>query len=348
MVFDGVVIVAVAPNFDGIYFFEKGSGDVWELVKKMETGGFSSLHMALHGDTLALGRSNGALQLFGRNEGGLNNWGLVQSGLIPVPPNRDVAIAFDETKLVATVGGDLYLFTNDSGDADGWELTQKLEHPPYVYFSKSVAIEGDTVVVGTDGTNYHNPLYFFSFQYCPQNSEPTDIQLSSLSVDENSSLFSTVGRLSTVDVDSDDSYTYSVIVPRYYWDNRIDNFFVVDGDELKTSALFDAEIVNSYDVIIRTEDSCGGIFEKEFTITITNIDEVPDYETPEEDIWTDGDVIDDSDTADDDTIIEDDDDEIDENEDEIDEEEVDSDMSDENSDTLSSSACSMIFLSHAL
>uniref|UniRef100_A0A2B4R9J9 DNA translocase FtsK n=1 Tax=Stylophora pistillata TaxID=50429 RepID=A0A2B4R9J9_STYPI len=106
------------------------------------------------------------------------------------------------------------------------------------------------------------------------NAAPTDIALSKTAVDENKAVGSTVGNLTTTDVNAGDTFTYSLVSG----DGSDDNGdFRIDGAVLKTAKVFDFETKNSYKIRIRTTDSAGGTFEKEFTITINNVTESISY-----------------------------------------------------------------------
>ena len=108
---------------------------------------------------------------------------------------------------------------------------------------------------------------------------PTDIQLSSTVVVDQSSSGTQVGQLSTVDEDEEDSFTYSLISGDGDDDNAS---FTIEGDILKTAVAVDMETKDTYNIRVQTEDSTGGIFEKAFVISVVGVD-------------TDGDGIDDSD-----------------------------------------------------
>jgi len=104
------------------------------------------------------------------------------------------------------------------------------------------------------------------------NAAPTAIVLDDNSVTENSPANTIVGRLSTVDASTGDSHTYSLVSGLGDADNAS---FILDGDTLKTVALFDYESKNSYTIRVRTTDSTGLFFEQSFTISVTDINEAP-------------------------------------------------------------------------
>lgn len=99
-----------------------------------------------------------------------------------------------------------------------------------------------------------------------ENNIPTDISLTANSLDENNSVNDIIGTLSTADVDGADSHIYSLVT-------NPGGSFNINGNELRASESFDFETTNSYDIRIETDDQNGGLFEKDFTITINDVNE---------------------------------------------------------------------------
>jgi VCBS repeat-containing protein len=104
------------------------------------------------------------------------------------------------------------------------------------------------------------------------NDTPTDLALSVSTVAENAASGTTIGTLSTSDVDDGDSFTYALVSGTGDTDNSA---FTIDGGVLKTAASFDFEARNSYSVRVRTIDANGLSIEKSFVITVTNVNEAP-------------------------------------------------------------------------
>ena len=100
----------------------------------------------------------------------------------------------------------------------------------------------------------------------PVNHAPTDIALSSASVDENTP-GAVIGTLSTTDVDGWDSHTYAVN------DSR---FEVVNGAfKLKSGQALDFEQGSPVNVTVTTTDSEGVSFAKQFAIAVGDVNEAP-------------------------------------------------------------------------
>ncbi|CFX14665.1 Cadherin [Syntrophomonas zehnderi OL-4] len=104
------------------------------------------------------------------------------------------------------------------------------------------------------------------------NDAPTDITLSNSSVSETAAVGSTVGTLSTADVDTGDTFTYSMVSGTGDDDN---GGFSIAGNELKTNTTFDYAVKNSYSIRIKSTDNGGVSVEKAFTIHITEVNKAP-------------------------------------------------------------------------
>ncbi len=104
------------------------------------------------------------------------------------------------------------------------------------------------------------------------NEVPTDISLSSSSVAENSASGTSVGNFSTTDPDAGNTFTYALVTGTGDTDNAS---FTITGNTIKTNAVFDFETKNSYTVRVRSTDQGGLSFEKAFTISVTDVNEVP-------------------------------------------------------------------------
>jgi glycerophosphoryl diester phosphodiesterase len=112
----------------------------------------------------------------------------------------------------------------------------------------------------------------------PENLAPTDIQLSSASVPENVPGNTLVGRLSTIDADTTDTFTYSLVSGSGDTDNAA---FSIDGDRLRILIQPDYEAKSTYTVRVRSTDSAGLVYEKPLTISIQNVDDTPTRGNPE-------------------------------------------------------------------
>ena len=183
----------------------------------------------------------------------------------------------------ASASGAAYLFTR-SGTTWSQQGYLKAANTGNNDFFGSVALSGDTVVVGAygedgsatgvNGSNNHNAAdagaaYMFTFS---PDSAPTDLSLSPASVSENQPGGTPVGTLSATAPNPGGTFTYTLVAGAGADDNAA---FSISGDQLRTAALFDYEVKSSYTVRIRTTDQGGLYFEKPFTITINDVNEPP-------------------------------------------------------------------------
>jgi len=106
----------------------------------------------------------------------------------------------------------------------------------------------------------------------PVNDTPTDIALSANTVVENLPINTVVGTLSTTDLDVGDTFSYSLVSGAGSTDNAS---FNISGSSLRTSAVFDYEIKNSYSIRVRSTDAGSLFFEKVFTIVVINVNDAP-------------------------------------------------------------------------
>jgi VCBS repeat-containing protein len=104
------------------------------------------------------------------------------------------------------------------------------------------------------------------------NEAPTDISLSAANVAENSPIDTTVGTFTTTDVDAGDTFTYELVSGTGDTDNAA---FAIAGASLKTAVVFDSEIKSSYSIRVRSTDATGAFVDKQFTVTVGNVNETP-------------------------------------------------------------------------
>jgi protocadherin Fat 4 len=104
------------------------------------------------------------------------------------------------------------------------------------------------------------------------NERPTDIALSASSVNENQPGGTVVGTLSSTDPDVAGSFTYALVAGVGSTNNA--SFNIVNG-QLQTLDRFDFETQNSYSIRVQTVDNGGLVFEKQFTISVKDVNEAP-------------------------------------------------------------------------
>ncbi len=102
------------------------------------------------------------------------------------------------------------------------------------------------------------------------NNRPTDILLSSSSIEENMEENTLVGTLSVLDPNPGDVHIYQLVEGLGSDDNAS---FFIEGTNLRAVGSFDFETKSSYSIRIRATDQ-GDLFkEKIFTIRVTDVDE---------------------------------------------------------------------------
>ncbi len=184
---DTVVVGAIlgdAGAFDAgaAYIFERNQGgpNIWGQVTKLlasdaQIDDFFGWSVAVSGDTAVVGAvfedaggaSAGAAYVFERDQGGPDNWGEVTKLTASDAQADDVfgdsvAISGGDTAVVGAIGensaggdaGAAYVFERNQGGPDNWGEVKKLtasDAQPADYFGLSVAISGDTAVVGAIG-----------------------------------------------------------------------------------------------------------------------------------------------------------------------------------------------------
>jgi len=102
------------------------------------------------------------------------------------------------------------------------------------------------------------------------NAVPDGISLDNMFIDENENAGSLIGRFTTSDDDTGDTHTYSFVSGTGSDDN---NSFIVAGDVLLASEVFDFETKSSYSIRVRTTDNGTDnlFYEDIFTITISDV-----------------------------------------------------------------------------
>jgi hypothetical protein len=143
---------------------------------------------------------------------------------------------------------------NDAGDASG-NVTA-----------------GTTITSGTDFNNDDLFGITFSGTIALNNQAPTDLAISANSINENVVPNTVVGNFSSTDPDSGNTFTYSLVPGTGSTDNTA---FTINGNQLKINASPDFETKSSYSIRVKTTDQGNLTFEKQLTITITNVNEAP-------------------------------------------------------------------------
>ena len=162
-----------------VYQRNEGGADAWGEVTKIiasdgKHGAWFGWRVAISGDTVIVGawkdsgRASlaGSAYLYRRDEGGANNWGevtkITASDAVGEDAfGRSVAISGDTAIVGASQSsgdgmksGSAYVYRRNEGGVDNWGEVTKItasDAAAIEYFGNSVAISGDTAIVGTVG-----------------------------------------------------------------------------------------------------------------------------------------------------------------------------------------------------
>ena len=134
-------------------------------------------------------------------------------------------------------------------------------------FNHEVKASYSVTIRATDngGLTYDKSL---SISVLNVNETPTGIALSNNTINEYVAVNTVVGVLTTTDPDGSDTFTYSLV-------GGDTSLFNTNGNQLRSSAIFDWEGVNSYSVTVRSTDAGGLQTQATFGINIANVSEAP-------------------------------------------------------------------------
>ena len=104
------------------------------------------------------------------------------------------------------------------------------------------------------------------------NDSPVGLASSTSTFDENIAGGSVVATLRTSDVDAGETFTYALVNGEGGADNSA---FAIDGDQLKIVDSVDFENKSSYSIRVQAKDSGGLTFQKVFTFSVNDLEEVP-------------------------------------------------------------------------
>ncbi|MGL6297217.1 MAG: beta strand repeat-containing protein, partial [Plesiomonas sp.] len=160
-----------------------------------------------------------------------------------------------------------YSITISGGDLASFNGTASISLKPAGQYDIRLVYPGltppdDLMVPGVRGIN--NNFYVVS-----NNVAPTDISLTSTSVNQSGGINAVVGTLSSTDADVGDSHTYTLVSGAGDTNNAS---FNISGSALRVNnaALLTA---GTYNVRVRTADNASATYEEAFTITV--VDNVP-------------------------------------------------------------------------
>ena len=171
-------------NAGAAYIFQRdqGGADNWGELKKLvasdpEPHDYFGISVAIGGDIVVIGAqlagglvdiSGGAAYIFQRDQGGADNWGELTKLISSDNEDNDrfgqnlavngdtLVVGARQENAGGTMAGAAYLFQRDWGGQDNWGQVKKLtasDARRKNYFGGSVAVSGDTALIGAGGNN---------------------------------------------------------------------------------------------------------------------------------------------------------------------------------------------------
>ena len=202
---------------------------------------------------------------------------------VVVVANINDAPIFTSVAVTAATEDVLYTYNIVTADADlGDTLTITAPTLP-AWLSLMDHGDGTATLSGTplnDNVGIHNVTLrvndgtvnidqSFTITVANANDSPTDIALSNNIVDESLPVGTIAGTFSTTDPDLGDTFTYS------FCGGADDSSFQIAGNILQTAAVLDADIQNTFNICIHSQDAGGLFLEEQFVISITNVNDAP-------------------------------------------------------------------------
>lgn len=190
--------------------------------------------------------------------------------------------AADANYLAATITATLTVILGDSdgdGVPDDVEIREGTDpnDPSSVKDSDGDGVP-DYVEIGS-GTNPNNPADAIdsdgdglSDYYQARNVAPTNITLSATTINENNTAGAAIVDITATDVNIGEAFTYTLVSGTGDTDNAS---FTIDGSSLRAVNSFDFETRTTYSLRLRVTDKGGLSFEKEFVITVADVNEAP-------------------------------------------------------------------------
>jgi gliding motility-associated-like protein len=190
--------------------------------------------------------------------------------------------AADANYLGATISATLTVVLGDSdgdGVPDDVEIRDGTDpnNPSSVKDSDGDGVP-DYVEIGS-GTNPNSPADAIdsdgdglSDYYEARNAAPTNIILSATTVNENNTAGTAIVDLAATDVNIGEVFTYTLVSGTGDAENTS---FTISGSSLRAVNGFDFETKTTYSLRLKVTDKGGLSFEKEFTITVADVNEAP-------------------------------------------------------------------------
>ena len=292
---------AGTTNYGGNYVkILEYSSDSWSQLGSTINGDNSddrfgvSVSINGDGDVLAVGSEkddgngtdSGQVKVYSFTPTGTSSWSLLGSPIngeaagdqfgtsVSISDNGLKIIAsakFNQAKGTETGHARVFKYFNNSWIQIGSDIDGEAADDQFGY--RAVISGNGNIVAGSGRDNDGNGTNSGHVRVYAINSPPTNISLSSTTVNENVSIGTTVGSLSTTDSDSGDTHTYSLVTGTGDINNAS---FSISGANLLSASSFDYETKTSYSIRVQTTDTASATYSKTFTISVADVDEDAD------------------------------------------------------------------------
>jgi hypothetical protein len=241
------------------------------------TIGSPILSGVLSGDTVTLNTSGATGAFLDKNVGvdkAVHIFGLILEGASAgnytiIQPTRLASITKASLTVIAnnqtkSVGSPDPTFTFSYSGLLGSDSSAEIDTPPTCSVPAPHAAEGTYAIVCSGGAdnNYNFSFVNGTLTVNAVSNPPTDIAISNSNIDEQLPAGTVVGTLSTIDPDVGETFTYS------FCGGADDASFTIDGNSLKSAAVFNWIAKRTHNICIRSTDSTALSTTKEFVISV--------------------------------------------------------------------------------
>lgn len=282
---------------------DKAAGDTFSYSLVSGTGDTDNGSFTVSGSNLLSGeifdfesKTSYSIRVQTRDSGNETYQGVLTITITDATNEPPTSISLDNTTVsenesVGTIVGGLTSTDPDSGSSFTYSLVAGgVGCPGTDNSSFSISVGGSNLLTAAvfdhetkdsyticiqstdDGTPTASMVKAFTITIDDLNEAPTDLALSATSVLENQLSGTTIASFSSVDVDAGDTFSYSLVSGSGDTDNLS---FLISGDSLRTTAIFDYETKSTYSIRVQTEDANHLTYQESLTITVSDGGDTP-------------------------------------------------------------------------
>jgi FG-GAP repeat len=160
-----VAEIGPGPNTGAAYIFNRLDNGEWSLARRHQIGGFTFSGAVAIGRNTAVfggGEFNAFAAIIGRNFGGPNTWGVetFYGGMGEACCGTFTAAAISGERIIlglSVIGTGVEIVARNQGGLNAWNRIARLREPtprpPFGNLGRSVAMSGDTALLGWLGTS---------------------------------------------------------------------------------------------------------------------------------------------------------------------------------------------------